>query len=376
MKKVLALMLASVMVLSLAACGGAAASTEAPAAPAAEEKAEVKAEAPEEGKVVTLKLASHDAAVEGNSYRVRYEKDIQDSAAAAIDWGFDVQYNSFVSNWDPTTESQQLQNSINEGYDIILTNPCAATGLDPIIEKAQDAGIVYINCDCEYISPDVEILNICTDQYYLGYTTAKYAGEVLGKGAKVLVMAAQEGNAADTQRQQGVRDAMEEYDLVEVGYYTNDWDTTVAMQQVTEFLGTGTEFDGIISSQSAAACYQAHLNTNTPLPKFIGFEDGGTWMKEMYELNKDEVVMHYNVVSNPPGVGGSALNFGLNQILGRELKDGVYSNEEYHSIYLMPRVEFTDQNQEDYKDIIENTADSDVISYWLTIDEVAEEFFK
>jgi len=89
-----------------------------------------------DGDVTAVKLASHNAVIEGNSYRVRYEADIQDAAAAAIDNGFDVSYASFVSNWDPATESQQLENSINEGYDILLVNPVAPTGLDPIIMAA------------------------------------------------------------------------------------------------------------------------------------------------------------------------------------------------------------------------------------------------
>ena len=102
--------------------------------------------------VTKVKLASHNAVIEGNAYRVRYEADIQDAAKAAIDNGLDVSYASFVSNWDPATESQQLENSINEGYDILLVNPVAPTGLDPIIEKALDAEIIYVNCDCEYYS--------------------------------------------------------------------------------------------------------------------------------------------------------------------------------------------------------------------------------
>ena len=109
-----------------------------------------------------------------------------------------MSYSSFVSNWDAATESQQIENSINEGFDIILVNPVSSTGLDPIIEKAQEAGIVYINADCEYTSTDVNILNVCTDQYWLGYKTATYAGDVLGSGAKVVMIAALDGNVANT----------------------------------------------------------------------------------------------------------------------------------------------------------------------------------
>ena len=40
-----------------------------------------------------------------------------------------------------------------------------------------------------------------------------------------------------------------------------------------------------------------------------------------WKLNADEKKMDFMVLSNPPGVGASALNFGLNMILGKELKD-------------------------------------------------------
>lgn len=326
----------------------------------------------------TLKLASHNAVIEGNAYRVRYEQDIQDAAKAAADYGFDITYASFVSNWDAATETQQIQNSINEGYDIILVNPVAATGLDPIIEKAQDAGITYINCDCEYLSEDVTILNICTDQYYLGYKTATYAGEVLGEGAKVIMIAALEGNAANTFRQNGFEKGIEEQGLVVVGgQYNHGWDNTLCQQIMTEILNSGLEFDGILVSQGAEAVVAAYDAAGVDYPAFIGFGDTGEWMQRALKINEGETKMPYIVVSNPPGVGASALNFGINQILGKELNDNVYENgnELYHSIYLPSKVWYTDQNQEEYRELAESTAPGDAISYWLTIDEVAEGYF-
>jgi hypothetical protein len=52
---------------------------------------------------------SQNAVIEGNSYRVRYEQDIQDAAKAASEKGFNVSYTSSVSNWDAATESTQLE---------------------------------------------------------------------------------------------------------------------------------------------------------------------------------------------------------------------------------------------------------------------------
>lgn len=328
--------------------------------------------------VKKLKLASHNAEIEGNAYRVRYELDIQEAAKAALENGFDISYSSFVSNWDPATETQQLQNSINEGYDIILVNPVAPTGLDPIIEKAQDAGLIYINVDCEYLSEDVTILNISTDQYYLGYKTASYAGEILGKGAKVVLISAINGNAANTFRDNGFLKASEEQGLEIVGRYNHDWDNTKSQQIMTEIINSGMAFDGVLVSQSAEAALAAFEATGAPLPKFIGFGDTGEYMQRMLKINEKETVLPYIVVSNPPGVGASALNFGLNQLMGKELKDDVYEhgNIKYHSIYLPSKIWYTDQNQEENREFADSLTPGDTITYWLTIDEVAEQYFK
>ena len=364
MKKYLAMLLAAVMVLGLAACSSSKPSS-SPSGSGTETK--------------DVRLASHNAVIEGNPYRVRYEADIQEAAAAASEYGLNVTYASFVSNWDAATESQQLENSINEGYDIILVNPVSSTGLDPIIEKAQEAGIIYINADCEYTSTDVNVLNVCTDQYYLGYKTAEYAASVLGEGAKVIMIAALDGNSANTDRQQGFSDAIEKYGLEVVGgQYNHDWDAVKAQQIMTEILNSGLEFDGILISQCAEAALAAYDAAGAAYPKFIGFNDTGEFMQRMLKLNADEKVMDFLVLSNPPEVGASALNFGQNMSLGRELRDDIYSVPEIHSIRLPSKVNFTydDIDNEEFKSMAENMEPGDAITYWLTIDEVAAGYFK
>ena len=363
MKKLFAILLAGVLVLSFAGIAMAG-----------------------EGETQSLKLASHNAVVEGNPYRVRYELDMQEAAADAINYGYDVSYNSFVANWDQSTETQQLQNSINEGYNIIVNDPVATTGLDPIIEAAQDAGIIYINADCAYMSTDVDVLNILTDQEYLGYKTGSYAGEVLGEGGKVVMIAALEGNQANTDRQRGFEKAIEEYGLEVVATGNHDWDTTLSQQTMAEILNSGVEFDGVLVSQCAENALEAFDAAGVAYPGFIGFGDTGAYMQKMLEVNKDEVVTPYIVLSNPPGVGATAFNFALNLYEGKELKDGVFAEgfEDTHQIWIKSKVCYTDKDVTEGNEVegmsIEEYANSfeagDSITFWLTKAEVEDEYFK
>lgn len=381
MKRALSFLLVLTLLAAVfAGCTGAtepAAPSTAPE-PSAAAPADSPAEpaAPAEDGPKDIRLASHNAVIEGNPYRVRYEADIKEAAAAAADYGFNVSYASFVSNWDAATEAQQIQNSINEGYDIILVDPVAPTGMDPIIEKAQDAGILYINADCIYTSPDVNILNIATDQYYLGYKTGSYAGEVLGSGAKVVMMGALDGNSANTDRQNGFQKAIEEKGLQVVSTGNHDWDAALATQTMTEILNSGVEFDGVLISQCAESALSAFDSTGKAYPRFMGFNDTGEWMQRMIELNKDERTMDFIVLSNPPGVGASALNFGLNILLGKELKTDIYDDEAIHSILLESKIWFTYENMDEYKELAQSMAPGDAITYWLTVDEVAEQYFQ
>ncbi|MFY9396593.1 MAG: substrate-binding domain-containing protein [Saccharofermentanales bacterium] len=365
MKKYLVILLALMMVLVAVACG--------PKDP------DTTGTEPPGGDVKVVKLASHNAIIEGNPYRVRYEADIQEAAKAAISHGLDVKYASFVSNWDAATESQQIENSINEGYDVILVNPVSPTGLDPIIEKAQKAGIVYINADCEYTSTDVNVLNVSTDQYYLGYTTGTYAGEVLGAGTKIIMIAALDGNQANADRQAGFEKAFEEKGLVVVGgQYNHDWDAVQAQQIMTEILNSGLEFDAVLTSQCAEAILAAYDAAGKPYPKFVGFNDTGEFMHRVIKINENERKMDFMVLSNPPGVGASALNFGLNMLLGKELKDNVYTVPEIHAIRLPSKVNFTydDIKNDEFLNLANSMEPGDAITYWLTIDEVAQAYFK
>jgi len=374
MKKILVVLLVLSMVFALAACSTPAA--EEKPAEMVEEKAEEPMAAEEaEEEMQTLKLASHNAALSGNPYRIRYEADIQEALEDAKNYGFDISYASFVAEWDPAVEQQYLENSINEGYDILLVNPVANSGIDPLIDKAVDAGIKMIFADIPYMSE--RTLNVGADQYEFGYESATFVGETLGEGSKVILINAIEGNIANDWREDGFNDAIAEQGLEVVGKYNHNWDSNAAVTVMTEIINSGIEFDAILTSQLAESALTAYDTTGADLPKAIAFGDVAQYGQKMLEINKDEEVVSYLFMSNPPGVGAIALNFGLNEMMGEEIKPEVITQYDGFKMVRIPsRLSFTYENQEEYRDMIEAMAPSDAVTYWLTVDEVKAEFFK
>jgi len=249
--------------------------------------------------------------------------------------------------------------------------------MDPLIISAKEAGIIWVFADCQYITPNIGVLNVITDQYYLGYRTGSEAGKVLGRGARVVMIEAMPAVQANIDRQRGFWDAVNEYGLVVVAEGFHDWAPGPALQTMTEIINSGVQFDGVLVSQLAENTLAAFDATRTPYPKFMGFNDTGAWMQRMIELNKDRRVMDYMVLSNPPGVGASALNFALNMILGREMRDDMYSDPVTRTILLASKFEFTaDTITQEHIDRAMAMAPGDAITYWYTISEIGSRFFR
>ena len=117
MKKMLALLLAIVMVFSLVACGGA------------EKKGDDKFEI-----VVVPKDSS-------NPWFVRMDTGVKEYAAAHPELNV---YQKGTDQIDATLQAQLVEDLIAQGVDAICVVPVDIQSIDPVLKKARDAGIVVI----------------------------------------------------------------------------------------------------------------------------------------------------------------------------------------------------------------------------------------
>jgi len=158
MKKIIALLLALVMVLGLVACGAKEApkteekkeeaATSAPAeekkeetkteAPAEEKKEETKTEAPADDKIQVAFLTAMAGA---ESWQVRLSL-IPEMAAAR-----NMEVTIIDCDANASLQSEQMESAIEAGYDAIIVSPAETAAIIASTQKAIEAGIPVISCE-------------------------------------------------------------------------------------------------------------------------------------------------------------------------------------------------------------------------------------
>ena len=172
MKKLIALLLAAVMVFALCACG---AKTEAPAAeaPAAEAPA---AEAPAAAPVVKVGIAAPDVThgwVAGVAYYA--EKYCKDN---------NLEY-KITTSADAAEMTAALQDLVAWGATVVVSWP-QWTGMETALQEVIDAGIPVVNFDVDVKCEG--IYKVTGDNYDMGYQSAKYITDKVGDSASIVVM--------------------------------------------------------------------------------------------------------------------------------------------------------------------------------------------
>ena len=198
MKKLIALLLAMVMVFSLVACGGSTekpAETEAAAAPA-----EIEAAAPEaEAKEIKVGIAAPDVThgwVAGVAYY-------------AEKYCNGIEYMVTTSK-DAAEMTAALDDLVAWGATVIVSWP-QWTGMETALQGIIDMGIPVVNFDVDVACEG--IYKVTGDNYDMGYQSAKYIVEKVGEAANIVVMDVPSSGSVCELRKQGFYDY-----LNEIGY--------------------------------------------------------------------------------------------------------------------------------------------------------------
>ena len=188
-KKVLAVALASAMVLSMAACGSSAEETTAAATEAATEAAEDAAEAEAEAVTEAVEEAAGEA-VDLNVavFYYTYADTYISSVRTALDAAFDeagIKYQDYDSNSSQTTQNEQINTAITTGANLLIVNIVTSGSVDAsnaVVEMARTADIpvIFFNRAVEDDENEGVVLGSYDKCAFVG-TDAPEAGHMQGQ---------------------------------------------------------------------------------------------------------------------------------------------------------------------------------------------------
>ena len=241
-KKILALIMATAMVVGLTACGA----KEEAAAPAAEAEAEADpAEA--DGELIKVGIINNDPNESG--YRTANDKDMKEMFTEAN--GYDASFAYSLKNDEQITAAQKF---IQDGVDYLLLSAADVSGWDSVLQDAANEGIQVILFDRTIEADEsLYVASIVSDMAKEGQTAVDWLkGQNLSEYNIIHIQGVM-GSAAQIGRSGAVNAAVESDGWNIVVQQTAEWNAEKAQQIVQSVIDAGTPFNVIYAENDDMA---------------------------------------------------------------------------------------------------------------------------
>ena len=230
MKKIIALLLAVFMIAAMVAC---AAKTE-PAAPAEETAPAATEAAPEAAPEAKEALKVAISLAEYNEWNKLYEAVI---ASKCEEWGWT--YEIFDSKQDASTQIDQVNSIIAQGFDAMTIQAVDNAALAPVVGQAADAGVIVVDHYgfADELGISDKIYKVLFGQKESGVMQTQEMIKLAGDTGKVAIIAGLTGADNAQQRTAGMEEVLAEnpgWELVATQYC--DWDTQKAQAAAEDII--------------------------------------------------------------------------------------------------------------------------------------------
>ena len=253
-KKLLSMILATVMVASLVGCGAKeeaaapAATTEAPAAEAEAEAPAAEAEAaPAADGLIKVGIINNDPNESG--YRTANDKSMKEMFTEAN--GYEASFAYSLKNDEQITAAQKF---IQDGVDYLLLSAADVSGWDGVLQDAADAGIEVILFDRTIDADEsLYVASIVSDMAKEGETAVEWLkGQNLSE-YNIIHLQGVMGSAAQIGRSGAVDAAVASDGWNIVVQQTAEWNAEKAQQIVQSVIDAGTPFNVIYAENDDMA---------------------------------------------------------------------------------------------------------------------------
>ncbi|MBQ8144091.1 MAG: sugar ABC transporter substrate-binding protein [Butyricicoccus sp.] len=233
MKRLIAMLLAAMMCVSLAACGGADTASDA-------------ASSAEEGGYKLALLMSHQT----NAFTTAVSAGAVDKAAE-----LGITVDVLDGKQDPSTQASQIETCIAQGYDGVMVEPISADAIVPAVKAANEAGMPVITVVQQMKNQDTMAVAYCGgDESKAGKLQMEKALEMIGGKGNIVVLYGPMGSDAQLSRKAGYDEVLAGYPDVKIVFEdTANWTTEEALSKVETWLQTGTEINAVIAQNDSMA---------------------------------------------------------------------------------------------------------------------------
>lgn len=196
-RRMLSLLLAGMMCLSLAACGGSKGGTSEGTGSQGEDQSAAPAEEPLKIGVIA-------------KYQHEFYMTMFDGARkAAEELGAEIECNNPSSPQDAMVQVQQVEDIVSKNVDVLVIVPNQPDTLASALAKAHEKGITIVAADTDF-DYEHKVAYAGTGNEEAGSTVAERLCENLPDGASVVVMRGPLGGVSFDQRVAGVTKTLEE----------------------------------------------------------------------------------------------------------------------------------------------------------------------
>lgn len=199
----------------------------------------------------------------------------------AQDWAAEngIELVAQIADEDISKQISQIQTCAASDYDAVIIQPVQNDSSPELLAAAGDLVAVFAN----RMPTDISILDgvqscyVGSNEYDFGYYEGEGIAKVLKEQgeteAKVVLFRAPLGQDSGRLRSEGAEDALTEAGLTVTFAYDNtaEWDRSKAMEQMTQFLGAGIDYNCVIANNDdmalgAIEAYTAQGITEIPVP--------------------------------------------------------------------------------------------------------------
>ncbi len=211
----------------------------------------------------------------GNTWRIQMIKTAK-AYAEQPDVAKDIKEFKVVSTGtDVAAQIAAIDNFINSGYDAILTIAVNPTAFEPVIKRANKAGVVLIPFDNTFDSE--EILQVNEDQLAMGKMMGNWIKSKVPNGGKILEIRGLPGNSVDRDRHLGFREIVEaadapKYEIVEV---VGNWDDGTAQKVAADAIAVHKKFEGMFVQGGSTGAVRAFMDAGHPFIPVAGEAENG-----------------------------------------------------------------------------------------------------